>query len=117
MSVKDVVSKNETRGRVPEEMSSNQESLCKAARRRLGGIVEIDSPLLSVSKKAAKQGQVLWSGDNQNFPYSRQHQCGERIVNHRLVINREKLFRHSQCHWVKPCAAAAGQDDTFAMVG
>ena len=43
----------------------------------------------------------------------RQHQPVDRLIHHRLVINRQKLLADSLGNRVKTCAGAAGEDDAF----
>ena len=56
---------------------------------------------------------MLRRGNQQNIPDTRQHQRGERIVDHRFVINREKLFAHGERKRVEPGSGTSCEDDAF----
>ena len=45
--------------------------------------------------------------------YSSEHEDGERVVNHRLVIDRQKLLAHDTSERMESRAGASGEYDTF----
>src|SRR3972149_5452491 len=47
---------------------------------------------------------------DKNVPNPSHHQCGERIINHRLVVDRQQLFRHNQGYRVKSRAGSASEN-------
>src|SRR5471032_277888 len=51
--------------------------------------------------------------NDQNFTDPSQHQRGQRIVDHRLVVDRQQLLGSNQGHWVKARAATAGEDNAL----
>ena len=53
------------------------------------------------------------SRNDQDLADPRQHQRGQRIIDHRLVVDRQQLLRGHQGHRVKPRAAATGKNDTL----
>jgi hypothetical protein len=54
---------------------------------------------------------MLGRGDDQNVPDSRQHQRAQRIVDHRLVVDGQKLLADDGRHRHQTGAAAAGEND------
>jgi len=52
----------------------------------------------------------------QDLANAGQHQGRERVVDHRLVVDRQQLLADRPGDRVQACAAAAGQDDPFVEV-
>ena len=50
--------------------------------------------------------------DDQDVPDAREHQRGERVVDHRLVVDRHQLLADALGDRVQSRAGAAGQDDS-----
>lgn len=50
-------------------------------------------------------------GNDRDFPQSRLHQGGKRIIYHGLVIDAHELLADAFRQRVKPCAGTSGQDD------
>lgn len=50
-------------------------------------------------------------GDDQHFANICQHQGGERVVNHRFVVDRQQLLADRLSDWMEPRAAASGCSD------
>jgi hypothetical protein len=57
----------------------------------------------------------LRGGNDEDVANARQHQGAERVVDHRLVVNRQQLLGDCFGHGVEPGAGAAGKDDAFAI--
>ena len=55
---------------------------------------------------------VVRGGDHQDVPDPGQHQRGQRVVDHRLVVDRHELLADAEGDRVQPGAGAAGQDDS-----
>ena len=54
--------------------------------------------------------------DYQYFPYSRLHQRGQRIIDHRFVINREQLFADDAGNGIQTRTTSPGQDNAFSIL-
>ena len=50
-------------------------------------------------------------GDHQDLADARQHERRQRVVDHRLVVDRQQLLAHRERERMQPRAGAAGQDD------
>src|SRR5216117_257892 len=56
---------------------------------------------------------VLRRRDDQDGPDAGEHQRRQRVVDHRLVVDRQKLLREHLRHRVKARSRTAGEDDAF----
>src|SRR5690606_25771615 len=65
------------------------------------------------AEQRLETGGVVRRGDDENVADTGQHQGAERIVDHRLVIDRQQLLGDAAGDRIKPRAAAAGEDDAF----
>ena len=66
-----------------------------------------------VPEQLAEARQVLRRGDDQDIPDAREHQRAQRVVDHRLVVDREQLLADHAGQRVEPRARAAGEDDAL----
>jgi hypothetical protein len=73
----------------------------------------MDAELVPVSEQDFEAGEILRGGDDQDVPDSGVHQNGNGIIDHRLVIDREKLFGCDHCQRIEPGAGAAGEYYAF----
>ena len=78
-----------------------------AARR---SVIEIPNCDPSPSSRS-NCGRVLRRGDHQHVADARQHQRRQRVVDHRLVVDRDQLLADAQRDRMQPRPGAAGQDD------
>ena len=76
-------------------------------------IRKIDAKLTAVSKQMLKARRVLRRGNDENIADARKHQRRKRIINHRLVINRQKLLARNHRQRVQPRAGAAGENNSL----
>ena len=114
MTMEEVVAKNKCSGRAVEEISTDQKRLGQSLRCRLNGIGDGHPPGTAITQQALKSTLIMGSGDDQHFTDARQHQGAQRIVDHRLVIDRHQLLADSHGQRSKPGAAAAGKDDALS---
>src|SRR2546421_7817 len=70
------------------ENTSHDEGLRQPPRRRLLRVVGAAPPRRAVAEKPAKERLILRSTDDEDFGDPRQHQRRQRVVHHRLVIDR-----------------------------
>jgi hypothetical protein len=54
--------------------------------------------------------------DDQDFTNSREHQSGDWVINHWLVVDRQKLLAHTTGDWPKSRASATCEDDTLHWI-
>ena len=67
----------------------------------------------SVAEQALVERQVLARRDQQDIANSRQHQHRQRVVDHRLVVDRQQLLVDRERGRIEPRARAAGENDTL----
>ena len=114
MAVKNVVAQHQGARGTIQKIFSNQKRLSQTVGAGLYGVLQMDTPLAAVTQQLFKARQVLRRADDENVTHAAQHERAQRVVNHGLVIHRQKLLAHGQCGRVQPRAGAAGEDDAFA---
>src|SRR5437762_1575540 len=68
---------------------------------------------MSVAEQTAKERLIVRSGDDQDVCDPREHQCRQRVIDHRLVVNGEKLLRNDRRDRMQSRARSAGENDSF----
>lgn len=111
--VEDIVAQDERTALAREEFLTDQERLRKAFRLGLHGVRDGDAPLRAVAEQALEVRIVRRRRDHEDVPDTREHQRRQRIVNHRLIVDRHELLRHRDRQRIQPRARAAGQDDSL----
>ena len=96
-----------------DKFFSDNKGLREPVRRRLNLILQMQPELMSVPKQFLKARRIRRCGDNQNIPDIRIHQDRQRVIDHRFVINRQKLLGCYLCQRIKPGAGASGKNDSF----
>ncbi len=115
MSIEDVVPEHQAGGRPVEERLADQERLGQATGVRLLGIAQRDPPLRTVAEQRLEPWQIVRRGDDQHLADPRQHQGRQRIVDHRLVVDREELLADGARQRVEPGPGAAREDDSLSV--
>ncbi len=110
-AVEDVVAEDERDAVVADELAPDGEGLGQALGPRLLGIGEREAPLRPVAEKPVELLGIVGGGDHQHIADPRQHQHRQRVVDHRLVVDGQKLFRHAQRQRVEARARAPRQND------
>ena len=114
VAIEDVVAQYQ-RGRVvADEIATDDEGLRQTVGGGLHGVLDVQSPAGTVAEQLFKAWRVLRRRDEQDVADARQHQRGERVVDHRLVVDRQQLLGYGERGRVQPGAGAAGEDDAFA---
>ena len=67
----------------------------------------------AVAEQLLEARQIVRRGNQAQFADAALDERRERIINHRLVINRLELFARDQRERIQPRAGAAGEDDAF----
>ena len=91
-AVEDVVAQDERTALAREELLPDQERLCESLRLRLHGVRDRDAPLRAVAKQPPEVRIVLRRRDHEDVPDAREHQRRQRVVDHRLVVDRHQLL-------------------------
>ena len=113
IAVEDVVAQHERAGLAADELLADGEGLREAVRARLLCVGEVHAVARAVPEQALEVGQVRRRGDDQDVPDSRQHEGGQRVVDHGLVVDRQQLLGGHERERVQARAGPAGEDDAF----
>ena len=70
---------------------------------------------MAIAEQAPECLLVVGGGDDQHLADPSQHQGAERVINHRLVVNRQQLFADGLGDRMQPRAAPASQDDSPSL--
>ncbi|MNT44703.1 hypothetical protein D3C72_1812430 [compost metagenome] len=115
MAVEDVVAQHQAARLAVDEVAADQVGLRQPVRARLHGVLDIHAPLRAIAQQLLEQGLLVRGVDDQHFTDTRQHQHAERVVDHRLVIDRQQLLADAFGDRVQARARAARQDDALAL--
>ena len=114
LAVKDVVPQDQAYRLIIDELLADQEGLGDALRFGLDLVGQLDAPAGAIAQQRLKTGRIMGGGDQEDIADAGCHQGRQRIVDHRLVVDRLQLFAGDQRQRVEPAAGAAGQNYTFA---
>lgn len=92
VAVEDVVAQHQGARLAGDEVLADGEGLRQAVRARLLGVGEVHAVARAVPEQALEVGQVGRGGDDQDVANARQHEGGQRVVDHGLVVDRQKLL-------------------------
>ena len=113
VAVEDVVAQHEGARLAGDEVLADGEGLSQAVGAGLLGVGEVDAVAGAVAEQALEVGQVGRGGDDQDVPDARQHEGGQRVVDHGLVVDRQQLLGGHERERVQARAGPAGEDDAF----
>lgn len=113
VAVEDVVPEHEGARLAGDELLADGEGLGQAVRAGLLGVGEVHAVARAVPEQALEVGQVRRGGDDQDVPDARQHEGGQRVVDHGLVVDRQQLLGGHERERVQARAGPAGEDDAF----
>ena len=113
VAVEDVVAQHERAGLAADELLADGEGLRQAVRRGLLCVGEVHAVARAVPEQALEVGEVRRRGDDQDVPDARQHEGGQRVVDHGLVVDRQQLLGGHERERVQAGAGPAGEDDAF----
>ena len=113
VAVEDVVAEHQRARLAGDEVLADGERLRQAVGAGLLGVGEVDAVARAVPEQALEVGQVGRRGDDQDVPDARQHEGGQRVVDHGLVVDRQQLLGGHERERVQARAGPAGEDDAF----
>lgn len=113
VAVEDVVAQHQGARLAGDEVLADGEGLRQAVRRGLLGVGEVHAVARAVPEQALEVGEVRRRGDDQDVPDARQHEGGQRVVDHGLVVDRQQLLGGHERERVQARAGTAGEDDAF----
>lgn len=113
VAVEDVVAQHQGARLSADEVLADGEGLRQAVRRGLLRVGEVHAVARAFPEQALEVGQVGRGGDDQDVPDARQHEGGQRVVDHGLVVDRQQLLGGHERERVQARAGPAGEDDAF----
>lgn len=113
VAVEDVVAEHQGARLAGDELLADGEGLRQAVGAGLLGVGEVHAVARAVPEQALEVGQVGRGGDDQDIPDARQHEGGQRVVDHGLVVDRQQLLGGHERERVQARAGPAGEDDAF----
>ena len=115
VAVEDVVAENQGAVTTADEVTADDEGLGQAVRTRLDGVLQVQAPLAAIAEQLLEARRVLRRRDDQDVPDAGQHQRGQRVVDHRFVVDRQQLLGHGQGDRIQAGTGPTGEDDAFAL--
>ena len=115
-AVEDVVAQHQADAVVADELLADEERLREAVGRGLRGVLEMHAVVRPVAEQPLETGEVLRGADDQDVADPREHQHADRIIDHRLVEDREQLLADAFRDGVEPGSGAAGEDNAFHII-
>ena len=116
VAVEDVVAEHEGARLAVDELLADGEGLGQAVGARLLGVGQVHAVARAVPEQALEVGEVRRRGDDQDVADARQHEGGQRIVDHGLVVDRQQLLGGHERERVQAGAGPAGEDDAFHRI-
>ena len=116
VAVEDVVAQHQGARLAGDELLADGEGLRQAVRARLLGVGQVHAVARAVPEQALEVGQVGRRGDDQDVPDARQHEGGQRVVDHGLVVDRQQLLGGHERERVQAGAGPAGEDNAFHII-
>lgn len=113
VAVEDVVAEHQRARLAGDEVLADGEGLGQAVGARLLGVGQVHAVARAVPEQALEVGQVGRRGDDQDVPDARQHEGGQRVVDHGLVVDRQQLLGGYERERVQAGAGPSGKDDAF----
>ena len=113
VAVEDIITQDHGTAVIADELLAQNKCLCQAVRRGLHLILQMDTILAAIAQQRLKTGRVSRGRDDQDILDARQHEGGQRIVDHGLIVDRQQLFAGDHGQGIKPCAGTAGENNAF----
>src|SRR5690554_6436891 len=113
LAVKDVVTQYQTHAVVTDKFFTDNKGLGEAVRAWLDFVAEVNAELLASAECALESGLIFRGGDDEDVPDTRQHEYGERVIDHGFVVHRQELFGGTECYGIQAGAGAACEDYSF----
>ena len=100
VSVENIVPQDHRTAVVADEVLTDREGLGEPFRLVLDRVFQLHPELGAVSQELADAGRVLRRGDDEHLADLGQHQCAERVIDHRFVVYRKQLFTCYDRQWI-----------------
>jgi hypothetical protein len=101
---------------VADEFLADVKRLSQSLGLRLLRVFDPHAEPRAVAEEAFEARGVVRRGDDEHFANAGEHQRRQRIIDHRLVVDRQQLLAHGQRERMQPCTGTAGEDDALFEV-
>ena len=110
-AVKNVVAERQRDAIRGNELAPDDERLREPVGARLRGVLDVDSDVGAVAEQPSEALLLVRRGDDQDVPDPGEHQRRERVVHHRLVVDRHELLADGARHRMQPRSRPAGENN------
>src|SRR3954468_17193712 len=100
-AIKDVVAESERNTIVADEFTANHERLHQTLRLRLRRVLDRNTDARAITKKAPESVLFVRCRNHQDTTNPRKHQRRQRVVHHRLAVDREQLLADAKRQWMQ----------------
>ena len=115
-AIKDIIAENQRHVVVTNKRFRNQKRLRDAGGFGLLAIINAQPKTTTIAEQLFKARQVMGCGNKTEFPDATFNQSRERIINHRLVINRLELFARDERQRIESRSRPTCQYDAFHFI-
>src|SRR5688572_30409999 len=115
VSKKHVVPEDQCRWASAKKIGADDERLSETFGFFLNCVGELDADLRAITEQVAKSGRVGRRADDENLANSGKQNGRQRIIDHRLVVNRNELLAHYARRRPQARSRPAGEDDSFSI--
>jgi len=113
IAIENVVAEDQAHRQSIDEVGPDDEGLRDPSRARLLPIGEAHSDVASILEQSTNHRQIAGRADDENVADAGEHQRRQRIIDRRLVVNREQLLADRSCQRIQTGGAATGEEDPF----
>ena len=114
-AVENVVAKNEHRRPAGDEFLADDETPARAHSARAARRIRCGCPTPSHRQGGGETSADHGGGNDQRLADPGEHDDRQRIIDHRLVVDRNQLLGDSESDRMQPGARAASQNDAFHL--
>src|SRR5471030_3394497 len=109
MTVENIVAEDQCAGIATNELLANDERLRQSVRRWLHRVLDVHAPPAAITEHRFKTRRILRCRYDQHVANPRDHQRGERVVDHRFVVHGQQLLRDNMSDRVEPRTRTASE--------
>jgi hypothetical protein len=99
-----------------DKLAADDEGLSEPFGARLDGVLNANAESLAIAQQSFEAADIVRGRDQQDVANTREHQRGQRVVDHRLVVDRQQLLAGGERDGVESSARSPGQDDAFGSL-
>ena len=110
LTVEYIIAEDKADRIIADELLSENECLGQAFRSLLHLILKAHAERLPVAEELFVNGRVLGRRDDKHLSYPRKHQDRQRVIDHGLIVYRQKLLGNSTRHRIETRPLSAGKN-------